>query len=181
VKIRRVAASEWRSCRDLRLDALKSDPLAFGSNFRRENDYPPMKWKAWAKKGAIGNDSATFVAEGPARRLVGMAGVFTDRNEYHVWGMWVAPEFRDRGLGRSLLDRILSWAQATSPDREVYLDVNPDQSTAVRLYESRGFRPTGKTSSLGHHAPATVQEMRRDTRSATSDKPSRRRSRRVRV
>jgi GNAT superfamily N-acetyltransferase len=105
-----------------------------------------------------------------------MAGVFTDRNEYHVWGMWVSPDFRGRGLGRKLLDQALSWAQSTNPSRGICLEVNPGQSIAVQLYESRGFRPTGKTSSLGHHAPAIVQEMRREPASMATGKPSRRKS-----
>jgi ribosomal protein S18 acetylase RimI-like enzyme len=181
VKIRRVVETEWKSFRDLRLRALKADPLAFGSNFRRENAYPPSRWRKWAEKGALGDESATFVAEGPARRLVGMAGVFTDRNKCHVWGMWVSPELRGRGLGRKLLDRVLSWARSTNAGREVHLDVNPAQSIAVRLYESRGFRPTGRTSSLGHHAPAIVPEMRRNPPSNALGKPRGRKSPGVRV
>ncbi len=173
MKIRRLAASEWMSFRDLRLRALKADPLAFGSNFRREEAYPPQKWKKWAENGALGGVSATFVAEGSDRRPVGMAGIFTDKNEYHIWGMWVSPDLRGRGIGSKLLDRVLSWAQSTFPSREVYLDVNPVQLSAVRLYDSRGFRPTGKTSPLGHHAPAIVQEMRRSLPSVDAGKPSR--------
>jgi len=162
MKIRRLRAAEWESFRDLRLSALKADPLSFGSNFVREKGYPETRWKSWAETGALGGDQATFVAEGTARRLVGMAGVFTMQDQYHVWGMWVSPDFRGQGLGGKLLDRVLAWARSTEPGRDVYLDVNPDQSVAVRLYESRGFQVTGKTDSLGHHAPAIVQEMRRD-------------------
>jgi ribosomal protein S18 acetylase RimI-like enzyme len=160
VKIRRLAATEWKAFRDLRLNALKADPLAFGSYFRREKDYPADRWRQWAESGALGDKSATFVAEAAPGCLVGMAGVFSDQGEYHIWGMWVSPAFRDRGLGRELLDRVLSWAQSTKPSWKVCLDVNPEQTAAIRLYESHGFRSTGKTSSLGHHAPAVVQEMR---------------------
>jgi ribosomal protein S18 acetylase RimI-like enzyme len=161
VKIRRLAASEWKQFRKLRLNALQTDPLAFGSNFQREKAYPADRWRKWAKSGTLGDETATFVIEARSGLLVGMAGVFTDRDEYHLWGMWVSPEFRDRGLGRKLLDQVLSWTQSTNPSREVCLDVNPVQTVAVRLYESRGFRSTGKTSPLGHHAPEVVQEMRR--------------------
>ncbi|MFZ1022834.1 MAG: GNAT family N-acetyltransferase [Thermoplasmata archaeon] len=135
--------------------------------------YPPDRWKKWAESGAVGNESATFVAEVAPGRLVGMAGVFTDNGEYHVWGMWVSPELRRRGLGRKLLDRVLSWVQSANPNREVGLDVNPSQTVAVHLYESRGFHATGKTRSLGHHAPAVVQEMRRKHRAMTAGKKTR--------
>jgi GNAT superfamily N-acetyltransferase len=172
VKIRRIVATDWTSFKDLRLRALKHDPLAFGSTFLRERAYRPERWRDWAESGAAGVESATFVAEGAARRLVGMAGVFTDGSQYHVWGMWVSPEQRGRGLGGKLLDRILAWARSAHPDRAVYLDVNPVQSVAVRLYESRGFDSTGKTSPLGHHAPGIVLEMRRKPPSRVARKPS---------
>jgi GNAT superfamily N-acetyltransferase len=161
MKIRRIVASEWAEFRVLRLAALKADPLAFGSNLQREKAYPPERWQQWARSGASGDETATFIVEVRAGRLVGMAGVFTDRNEYHIWGMWVSPERRGLGLGGKLLRRVLSWVQSTRPKRGVCLDVNPLQTAAVRLYESRGFRSTGKTAPLGHHSPAVVVEMRR--------------------
>ena len=173
MKIRRLVPTDWPAFRDLRLRALKADPLAFGSNFRREDAYLPERWRSWVEKGARGKDSATFVAEESDGRLVGMAGVFTDKEEYHVWGMWVSPELRGRGLGRELLDRVLYWAESTNPGREVLLDVNPEQSIAVRLYESRGFSRTGKTASLGHHEPAITQEMRRGPSPTSTGRPGR--------
>jgi len=159
MNIRRVLPTDWEAFRRLRLEALRTDPLAFGSTLERETGYPNDRWQGWAESGALGNDSATFVVEAEPGQLVGMAGVFTDQGEYHLWGMWVAPEARGQGLGLGLLDRLLAWADSASPQRTVRLDVNPAQTVAVRLYEVRGFRPTGKTTPLGHHPPATVQGM----------------------
>jgi ribosomal protein S18 acetylase RimI-like enzyme len=164
VKIRRLVADEWKSYRNLRLRALKVDPMAFGSDLRRESTYTSDKWMGWAESGASGDEAATFVIEAVPGRLVGMAGLYSDEGKYHLWGMWVAPEYRGRGLGSKLLDRVLSWAEVTRPNREVRLDVNPTQAVAVRLYESRGFRSSGKTLPLGHHPPAVVEEMRRGQR-----------------
>jgi len=162
VKIRRLLPTDWPAFRALRLEALKADPLAFGSTRRRETAYPEHRWREWTQSGAAGDRSATFVVETEPGRLLGMAGVFTDRGEYHVWGMWVSPEARGRGLGRDLLDRVLAWAGSTHPERPVRLDVNPVQTVAVRLYESRGFRPTGVRRPLGHDPPALVEEMARE-------------------
>jgi ribosomal protein S18 acetylase RimI-like enzyme len=161
MNVRRILANDWEAFRALRLDSLRTDPLAFGSTLERESGYPEDRWRGWAESGAVGDQSATFVVEAADGRLRGMAGLFTDESEYHIWGMWVAPDVRGQGLGRDLLDRVLSWAQSTNPGRSVLLDVNPDQTAAVRLYEDQGFRFTGKTTPLGHHPPAVVQEMAR--------------------
>ena len=182
MKVRRLKASEWKAFQELRLRALRADPLAFGSSFRREKAYPSDRWKSWADGGARGGEAATFVAEAEPGCLVGMAGVFTAGDEYHVWGMWVSPEFRNRGLGGRLFDRVLEWTQLTNPQREVSLEVNRDQASAFRLYEGRGFRATGKASPLGHHAPAMVHEMRRTNpssvarRSGGKKRPARKRA-----
>jgi GNAT superfamily N-acetyltransferase len=170
VKIRRLLTTDWEAFRTLRLKALRADPLAFGSTLQREMTYPEDRWRKWAESGALGSESATFVVEAAHGRLLGMAGLFTDRSEYHLWGMWVSPEVRGQGLGRDLLDRVLSWAKSTNPTRAVRLDVNPVQRVAVRLYERRGFRPTGKTTALGHDPPAVVQEMAREPTEAPARK-----------
>lgn len=159
-RIRRLRADEWASFRELRLAALRCDPAAFGSTLEREQGYPDEKWRSWAAEGAEGTENATFVAEGRDRELVGLGGVFTAEGASHVWGMWVAPGHRGRGVGGALLDELVRWAKAKSPAGSVLLQVNPDQAGAVRLYETRGFRPTGRADPLGHHPPAVAIEMR---------------------
>jgi ribosomal protein S18 acetylase RimI-like enzyme len=170
VRIRRLLTTDWEAFRTLRLQALRADPLAFGSTLSREIAYPKDRWRKWDESGALGDESATFVVEAADGRLLGMAGLFTDRDAYHIWGMWVSPEARGQGLGRDLLNRVLSWATSTNPKRRIRLDVNPSQRVAVRLYESRGFRPTGKTTPLGHDPPAFVQEMAREPTGALASK-----------
>jgi len=110
-----------------------------------------------------------------------MAGVFTAVDGYHVWGMWVSPELRGQGVGRALLDRLLAWTESKELGRSVCLEVNPDQETAVRLYEGRGFKSTSKISPLGHHAPAVIQEMRLDPKSVSLSNTSNRKPRRTGV
>ena len=168
MKTRRLLATDWEAFRTLRLQALRADPLAFGSTLQRELAYPEDRWREWAASGAIGDESATFVVEEADGRFLGMAGMFTDRREYRVWGMWVAPEVRGQGLGRALLDFVLSWAETANSKRTVRLEVNPDLRAAVQLYESRGFRPTGRTTPLGHDPPAVAQEMVREPRGPPS-------------
>jgi ribosomal protein S18 acetylase RimI-like enzyme len=161
MKVRRIRAGDWEVFRDIRLEALRSDPAAFGSTAEREEGYPEQHWKERAVDGASGIENVTLLGEAPDGRLLGMAGVFTENDQYHVWGMWVAPDFRGRGLGRKLLDEILSWARSADHSRPIYLAVNPDQSAAVRLYKSRGFQHTGETLPLSHCPGAFCQVMRR--------------------
>ena len=170
MKIRRIFTTEWEAFRTLRLKALRVDPLAFGSTLERETAYTEDRWRNWTESGALGDESATFVVEAAHGQLLGMAGLFTDPSGYHIWGMWVSPEVRGQGLGSDLLDRVLAWATSANSKRAIRLEVNPAQEVAVRLYESRGFRPTGKTDPLGHDPPAVVEEMVCTTTEAPSRK-----------
>jgi ribosomal protein S18 acetylase RimI-like enzyme len=159
IAIRRLQAAEWNAFRALRLDALRSDPLAFGSSFARESAYTREKWKDWCQDGATRGRSTTFVAVGPSRELVGMVGAFFAEDTPHVWGMWTRPEWRNRGVGRRLMVRLLAWLDKHRPGRPVILEVNPTQAAAVRIYDALGFRFNGVEEPLGHDSPAIVRQM----------------------
>jgi RimJ/RimL family protein N-acetyltransferase len=159
ILVRRLDRLDWEAFRELRLDALRSDPLAFGSSFEGESAYSPEKWRNWCRDGAAGGRSVTFVAASPPSELVGMVGVFFADESPHVWGMWTRPKWRNRGVGRQLMGRLLAWLDRYRPDRPVVLDVNPTQVAAERIYTSLGFRFTGVEEPLGHHPPAVVRQM----------------------
>ena len=173
VTVRRLHAEDWPEFRALRLRALAADPLAFGSTREAEAGRPESLWRESALRGATSSTEATWVAVGPEGRLVGMAGLFPRAGRFHLWGMWVAPEVRGRGVGRRLLDPLLDWAHAQDSSVEVVLEVNPVQASAVRLYRSAGFERTGETRPLGHTAGQFVEAMRlrrRRSRPASNDR-----------
>lgn len=159
ITVRRLRESEWMGFRSLRLAALRTDPLAFGSTLARESAYTEEKWQDWCRDGATGEQNATFVAEDRSGDLVGMAGTFAAEGTPHVWGMWVRPEWRSRGVGRRLVDALLGWIDRGAPGRPVLLEVNPSQVAAVGVYFGRGFRFSGIEKPLGHDPPAIVRQM----------------------
>jgi ribosomal-protein-alanine N-acetyltransferase len=54
----------------------------------------------------------------------------------------VREEFRNRGFGRALLANLLALA-AKAGAMTIYLEVRPANTSAIRLYESMGFRQAG--------------------------------------
>jgi len=159
VSVRVIREEEWAAVRELRLEALRTDPLAFGSTIEREEAFPPELWQDRARQ-AQGPRSVTVVAEAPTGVLVGMGGIYSDETAFHVVAMWVRPDHRSQGLGAALLDALLDWHDRRSPPAlPLTLEVNPRQESALRLYRSRGFEPTGVERSLGHHAPEMTLEM----------------------
>lgn len=159
--IRRVVASEWPALRTLRLQSLRTDPQAFGATLAEEEAMADARWVDRARRGATSPDSGQWVAVDAAGGLVGCSVLAEVEGQVHVFAIWVAPDHRGRGLGGRLLDAALAWGAHAFPGRTFQLEVNPRQVAAVRLYESRGFAPTGGRRSLGHADGAWRIEMTR--------------------
>ena len=159
VEIRRLRPEEWSAHRELRLKALATDPLAFGSTLVREEAFADELWKARTVRGAASNDTALFVADAGSEGLVGMVAIALLEGQWHVFAMWVEPGRRGEGIGGMLLDAGLNWFRARTSGEPLHLDVNPRQGDAVRLYENRGFRRTGISSPLGHTDGETTVSM----------------------
>jgi ribosomal protein S18 acetylase RimI-like enzyme len=157
--VRRLGAAEADLLRDLRLRALRDAPMAFGSNFAREEGYEPEQWARWATASASGEQQAIFVAEPRA----GMAsGVIDDEDPAlaHLYAMWVAPDARGTGAGRALLDAVLAWATERGAER-LTTSVTDGNAAAAALYQAAGFTDTGRREPLGHSdAVVAVLERR---------------------
>ena len=65
----------------------------------------------------------------------------------HVYAMWVAPDARGAGVGRSLLDAVEGWARDRGSARLV-LAVTETNDGARRFYEACGFADTGERHPL---------------------------------
>jgi ribosomal protein S18 acetylase RimI-like enzyme len=118
----------------LRLRALREDPDAFGSTLEREQDRPDADWWFWVEDSLIAFDGDT---------PVGMANLkLADPAE--IFGVWVAPEARGKGVGELLVKALLDRAG----DREVRICVADAAPAARSLYERLGFVPTGETGTL---------------------------------
>jgi ribosomal protein S18 acetylase RimI-like enzyme len=159
VRIRRVRESDLLAFRELRLRALAADPMAFGSTYHRESEYEHARWDDLVRRGAESPTEATWVSEFKDGSFVGMIGAFHAEQVFHVWGMWVDPEYRGRGVGGRLLDALLAWVRTADLFAEVRLSVAPTQVPALRLYRSRGFTPTGTVELLEHTPGAVACEM----------------------
>ncbi len=75
--------------------------------------------------------------------LVAMGGLLRSPDKAEIKRMRVHPGFQRRGFGRLLLERLEQRAQALGC-RVIRLDTTDQQTAARRLYESAGYRETGR-------------------------------------
>ena len=154
----------WREYREIRLDALQTDPQAFLSTYARESAWPEEKWISRLQE-TYGSGSWMLFAQNREQKLLGMIGGYRDADDLkthrvQVWGVYVKPEHRGKGIAKSLMVGLLD-KFALEPDiEEVILEVNTDQKSAQKLYERFDFTVT-KTyrSGLGDGKEHEISEM----------------------
>lgn len=81
-------------------------------------------------------------------RLVGMVGFYRavhDKQSHRgtLWGMYVAPEGRQQGIGSVLIKSAIEQAKKLPEISNITLCVTASNESARRLYESLGFQICG--------------------------------------
>jgi ribosomal-protein-alanine N-acetyltransferase len=74
--------------------------------------------------------------------VVGYAIMSTGAGEAHVLNVCVSELYRCRGVGSQMLEHLLEFAKSLRV-MDVFLEVRPSNTVAVRLYQSRGFSQIG--------------------------------------
>jgi ribosomal-protein-alanine N-acetyltransferase len=100
-------------------------------------------------------------------KIVGYLCVWEIADEIHVTNVAVHPQRRRQGIARALLSGLLDEAQARDL-RLVVLEVRPSNREAIALYESFGFRVTGRRRGYYYDTgeDALVMEARLPVRSS---------------
>ena len=96
-----------------------------------------------------------------AGRMVGYVMVIYDYDipEYDIWHMMIDERAQGHGYGREALDRVIEYIR-TKPfgdSSRVALTCNRDNVNARRLYEDKGFNPTGNEDEDEIELTMTVQ------------------------
>jgi RimJ/RimL family protein N-acetyltransferase len=145
MEIRRLNPSDAQIFKQFRLAALIEEPAAFGSSYEEEKDFADAVIE---NRLAIRPDRGPFGAF-ENDTLVGLVALGRETmsklsHKALIWGMYVTPEMRCKGIGRALLLEALSLAKSVPEILQVNLCVNAGNINAIRLYESVGFKEFGR-------------------------------------
>jgi GNAT superfamily N-acetyltransferase len=157
-RVRRLVADDAVALVALRREALEREPLAFAAS---PDDDRGLSLEF--VRTALANDRE-HVAFGHVEhdRLTGMVGLVRPGEAKHlhkarVWGMYVTPQARRRGIGRLLLEAVIAHARGWDGVIQLHLSVTT-ALPAARLYEAAGFRPWGREPRALHHQGLFVDE-----------------------
>jgi RimJ/RimL family protein N-acetyltransferase len=145
--VRRVNSGDAEALRSLRLEALRLHPTDLTADPAAEAARPPEAWLDLIRRSTGEAADVLFVADAGGGRLVGMAGVYTNKSPKlaHaavVWGVYVAGAYCGRGLGAALVRSCVEWSR----DKGLVtlrLAVNAENAAARRCYQRCGFTPYG--------------------------------------
>ena len=156
--IRPLEEADAEALAALRRASLLDIPLAFASS--PDDDFAASIDVARAH---LRRGPEEFVAGAFEPELVGMAGLYRDRHvkashKAHLWGMYVAPGHRGRGIGEALLRATLDHARSLSGITRVHLSVSSAVPGARRLYERVGFELWATEPDALRHADEAVTD-----------------------
>lgn len=156
--VRQFRPHEWEAYRDLRLRALADSPDAFGATLADES--LTSDWPQRLAQGILSGLDRPLVAElGDARVGLAWGKVLSEPPDHlRIFQMWVDPAFRNQGVGRSLLNDLLTWAPSLGV-RVASLRVTCGDTPARRLYERAGFSPFGPPEPIRPNDHLLVQQM----------------------
>lgn len=142
ITIGTLSEDEWLKYKEIRLEALKNDSIAFGSSYEESKNRAESHWRT-RTKGAV------FAFDG--QKVVGLMAYNNEeriktKHKSGIYSVYVTPAYRNKGVGKKLLTEVLRLIKLNPDIIKINLTVNPLQTSAVKLYESFGFKAVGTLS-----------------------------------
>ena len=144
IAIRRGTDADARAFREVRLQALRDHPEAYSADYE-----VPMAWPMDAWLDRLRASPIYFAVDEAVNKSawVGMAGIYfgntlKTRHRGTIWGVYVRPEYRGRGLAGQLVKTCVDWAVQESL-RLVTLYVVTTNAAALATYKRCGFNICG--------------------------------------
>lgn len=160
VTFKKPGSEDWERFRKIRLEALQTDPQAFGGNFENELQENELYWREKLsnqdRSFYVAEENSDFVATAGARKI--------DDTEWMLSTIYTSPSSRGKGISNELLLRIIHEAKKSGV-KKVSLNVNSEQENAVDLYKKLGFKiiAEGKGIQMGdgiiHHEYYMEKEL----------------------
>jgi ribosomal protein S18 acetylase RimI-like enzyme len=142
--IRALTGADAPAYQRLRLEGLRDSPTAFASHYEDERH---STVDTVVTRLEPTPDRVTFGAFEDGS-LIGIVGIVREarRNLRHkalIFGMYVTPASRKKGVGHALLEHTLGHAAGMSGLRQINLCVNATNASAIAMYRAAGFELFG--------------------------------------
>ena len=145
MQLRLLTADDAEAWWLLRLEMLRNDAASFADSVE---EHQKTTVETARERFAAGEPKENFVVGAFAEdKLAGTAGFFrrknnNERHKGHIWGVYVTPQLRGKGVARALMEEIIHRARQIDGLEQITL-VASANLPAQRLYKSLGFESYG--------------------------------------
>ncbi|MGC2698225.1 MAG: GNAT family N-acetyltransferase [Candidatus Angelobacter sp.] len=145
MEIRFLTAADAEAWWQLRLEGLRNDPESFADS---AEEHEKNSVEATRERLRASDPARNFVVGSfEDGKLTGTAGFYRyhhlkERHKGHIWGVYVRPESRGKGVASTLMQEIIRRAREIDGLEQITL-VASANLPAQRLYESLGFESYG--------------------------------------
>lgn len=146
--IRQLTEDDWVEFSRIRLKALLTDPQVFGSNYEKESQIFEAEWRSRLQA----KDNAIFLID-ENEKPVGITCVSVDRDDPTrktalLWGSWLAPEFRGKGLSELMYETRIEWAKRQPTVEKIIVSHRASNLSSKFANQKHGFVLTGKNEKV---------------------------------
>jgi RimJ/RimL family protein N-acetyltransferase len=143
VSIRQLNEDDWREFAKVRLKALETDPKVFGSNYELESKFTEADWRSRLQAS---EDSAIFMLFA-GDEPIGTTAVSVWRDDETkrtalLWGSWLEPDFRGKGVSELMYRTRIEWAKAHPTVERIIVSHRASNVASKYANQKHGFRFT---------------------------------------
>ena len=142
ITVRLAETKDAVMLRELRLEALTSDPRSFAADYEISAKETSAKWVERIMENAAEQKGTICIAE-TDKHLIGMCGIQRGhwpktRHSAFIWGVYVNQSWRGLHIAGAMIDSCCNWGK-THGLVTVKLGVNTHNEAAIRCYTHCGF------------------------------------------
>lgn len=146
----------------IREDSLRIDPRSFGADSNK-----PLDRAITAKRMRKKNDEDFILAYFEENEILGMVGFLREtgqkfRHKGHVWGVFVYPDHRRKGIANQLMLTLIDKARKIEGLQKINLSANRTSVASMELYDKLGFKAYGTERNAAQYEGESLDEVYMD-------------------
>ena len=99
-------------------------------------------WNYNILKSELENTNSKYIVAKLNNEIVGFAGIINTLDQMEITNIVVRKDMRNQGIGNTLLNELIKLT-IDSKMNTIFLEVNSNNLSAIRLYEKNGFKQVG--------------------------------------
>ncbi len=99
-------------------------------------------WNYNILKSELENTNSKYIVAKLNNEIVGFAGIINTLDQMEITNIVVRKDMRNQGIGNTLLNELIKLTIASKMNT-IFLEVNSNNLSAIRLYEKNGFKQVG--------------------------------------